>query len=285
MVDDMKKTLKDYFIEAERRKKPNEPEGTPKPTQDKEHDPFSAFDNLFAPKQDHLPAQHNEPRQEPPHHNEPQAGDPRQHRASQADTQRATSGIHHPGMRDLLNRMRDIEADPDDPGYPQQDQENAIQRHVDNHNLPTVAGQNLRAAGVQQPQFHKVANLPGNMLRGIRTLGRHLFRSLTHTPTDDIWMIANLNGQGPNSREEVNSVAHWAREHGEDVGAGNIDFDATIPGYQADIHQYTAGGIRWLVVRDQFGEYIYSWPENESVTPHHTAAVGHQHTTPQIANR
>jgi hypothetical protein len=269
------KTLKEYFFEAERRRKPTEPGQQPKPTMEPEHDPFSAFNDIFNTPQDH-PIAHRpeEPQPQQPHHQP--AHDPRHNRASQHDTLRATQGIHHPGMRDMLNRMRDIEADPDDPGYPTHDQDNAIQHHVDNQNLPAVAGQALQAAGQQNPQFYRVADLPGNMSRAIRTLGRHLFRSLTNTPTDDIWMVANLNGQGPNSVQEVNAVAHYAREHGEDLGDGNIDFAQTIPGYDADIHQYSAGGIRWLVVQDQFGHYIYSWPEQDSV----------QHrNTPQLGNR
>jgi hypothetical protein len=79
-------------------------------------------------------------------------------------------------------------------------------------------------------------------------------------------MIGNLGGQGPNSRQEVNAVAGWVRDTGQRVTDGNIDFDTTIPGYQADIQQWSASGIRWLLVRDEFGDYIYSWPEQDSVT-------------------
>jgi hypothetical protein len=188
-------------------------------------------------------------------------------------------------MRDLLGRMRDIEADPDDPGYPDPDQDNQLAHRVDNRNLPAVAGQALDAGGVQSPQFHKVANLPGNMSRGIRTLGRHLFRSLTRTPTDDIWMIANLGGQGPNTRQEVNAVANWVRNHGDDLGDGDIDFDATIPGYNAEIRQYSAAGIRWLLVQDQFGNYIYSWPEQDSVDARNTRELGNVPNRPRLGNR
>jgi hypothetical protein len=121
-----------------------------------------------------------------------------------------------------------------------------------------------------------VANLPGNMATSIRTLGRSLFRNFTSTPTDDIWMVGNLGGRGPNSSEEVNAVANWIRENGQDLGDGNIDFDRTIPGYNAEIHQYVADGIRWLLVQDQFGQYIYSWPEEDSVDPRNLGALGNR---------
>jgi hypothetical protein len=276
------KKLEDYLREAERKKKPKDSEGEAKPT--KERDPFSAFDNLFTPKQDQpLANRPDEPARDEPQGNAPQH-DPR-NRASQRDTQRAAGNINNPRMGDLLSRMRDIEADPDDAGYPEPDQDNQIAHRVDNRNLPAVAGQALQAGGVQEPDFHKVANLPGNMSRGIRTLGRHLFRGLTRTPTDDIWMIANLGGQGPNTRQEVNAVANWVRNHGDDLGDGNIDFDATIPGYNADIRQYSAAGIRWLLVNDEFGNYIYSWPEQDSVDARNTRELGNVPNRPRLGNR
>lgn len=120
------------------------------------------------------------------------------------------------------------------------------------------------------------------MSRAIRTLGRQLFRSFTQTQTDDIWMVGNLGGQGPNSRQEVNAVASWVRDNGEDIGAGDIDFDTSIPGYQADIQQYSAAGIRWLLVRDEFGDYIYSWPETDSITQRNTPQLGQNR--PRLGN-
>ena len=265
---------------TEPKKKPQDQQGDSKPTKDA--DPFSAFDNLFGTPDD-KPLAKREPEPEEPRQ-ERDPTDPR-NRASQRDTQRAAGGAYNPRMGDLLSRMRDIEADPDDPGYPEPEQgtELAHRDRVDTDNLPTIAGHALDAGGIQNPRFHKVANLPGNMNRSIRTLGRHLFRSLTSTPTDDIWMIANLAGQGPNSRQEVNAVAGWLRSHGEDLGDGNIDFADSIPDYDADIHQYVAAGIRWLVVRDQFGDYIYSWPENDSVDARNTREL--EHDRPRLGNR
>lgn len=194
-----------------------------------------------------------------------QAQAPELRKATQARTQQATQGLATDRMGDVLSRMRNIEPDLDDPGYPEPETTTDLVVRVDTDNLPAIANKQLTQAGVQNPEFHQVANLPGNMSRAIRTLGRQLFRSLTTTPTDDIWMIANLGGMGPNTSLEVNSVANWVRKNGKDLGSGDIDFDTTIPGYTAEIHQYSAGGIRWLLVRDEFGTYIYSWPEDTSV--------------------
>jgi hypothetical protein len=97
---------------------------------------------------------------------------------------------------------------------------------------------------------------------------------MTSTPTEEIQMIANLGGQGPNTTREVNSVANWIREHGDDQGPGNIDFATSIPGYNAEIHNYVAAGIHWLLVRDEFGQYIYSWPEQDSLEHRSAARLG-----------
>ncbi|MEI6420647.1 MAG: hypothetical protein WCP55_00390 [Lentisphaerota bacterium] len=202
---------------------------------------------------------------------------PERRKASAADTARATSGIHNPAMAQRLASMRNIEpeVDDDDWGFADPDPEMALDTEVRTANLPAVAGQALQAAGVQGPDFHKVSNLPGNMSRAIRSLGKQLFRSMTRTPTDDIYVVANLGGQGPNSTQEVNAVAGWVRKNGDALGPGNIDFDTTIPGYNANIHQYSAGGIRWLLVQDEFGNYIYSWPESDSIEHANTPELGH----------
>jgi hypothetical protein len=248
------KSFRDYLQEAEKKK-------TQLKDKDKNTD-WSGLDDLFKPKSEQPLSTVDSPNRDDGDQ------DPRDQRrkAGQGDTLRATRNIEpNQQMRDLLGRMRDIEADDDD-GYPDQEPENLPDVRVNTANLPAVAGQALQAAGVQDPDFHKVSNLPGNMARAIRALGKQLFRSFTHTDTDDIWMVGNLNGQGPNSRSEVNAVASWVRDTGNRITTGEIDFDTSIPGYQADIQQWTANNIRWLLVRDEFGDYIYSWPENDSIT-------------------
>ena len=60
-------------------------------------------------------------------------------------------------------------------------------------------------------------------------------------------------------------MAGYLRDHGKDLGPGDVDFNQVMPGYQADTHMYSAGGIRWMLVKDFAGEYIYCWPETDSV--------------------
>ena len=186
-------------------------------------------------------------------------------KASQADTLSKTAGIGSDDMADMLSRMRNIEVDRDLEAYPEPEPPETLPSvEVNTANLPAVAGQALQAAGVQNPDFHQVANLPGNMADQIRQLGKSLFGSLTMTPTKRIHVVANLGGQGPNSTAEVNAVAGFLKEHGKDLGPGDIDFERVMPGYKAQTHMFSAAGIRWMLVKDFAGSYIYCWPEEDS---------------------
>jgi hypothetical protein len=186
-------------------------------------------------------------------------------KAKQKDTLSKTAGIGSDDMADMLSRMRNIEIDRDLEAYPEPEPPETLPSvEVNTANLPAVAGQALQAAGVQNPDFHQVANLPGNMADQIRQLGKSLFGSLTMTPTKRIHVVANLGGQGPNSSAEVNAVAGFLKDHGKDLGPGDIDFEAVMPGYKAQTHMFSAAGIRWMLVKDFAGQYIYCWPEEDS---------------------
>jgi len=248
----------------------DEPE-PPKKTQTKDkpkfnHDPFQQ-------QQDRPLAN----RQAEPQGSAAQPAAPRMRQATAANTRRAAGNVEPTDqMRDMLGRMRDIEIDPDLADYPADEPTLDISTEVNTENLPAVAGQAIAAAGESSPEFHQVARLPGNMSRMIRQLGKALFGSMTNTPTEDIYMIGNLGGQGPNTRMEVNAVANFVRENGNDMGPGDIDFDAVMPGYSAQTHQYEAAGIRWLLVKDFAGEYIYAWPEADSKNTGNTAQLSNE---------
>jgi hypothetical protein len=210
-------------------------------------------------------------------------------KASVAKTLAATGKIKPTkAMQDMLGKMLDIKLDDDLPSYEASiETESEVQpaktpqRYTDGvepkppETLPTVvvktttlattAEYALRKAGYLVPDFHQVAALPGNIKDQIRQLGRSVFKTMTTTPTNKIFVVANLGGMGPNTDREVQSVADWVRQHGQDYGDGSIDFDRSIPGYEAETHMYTAAGITWLLVKDFAGQYIYAWPEKESV--------------------
>lgn len=241
-----------------------------KPTDTAEKPASKPADDIFKQK----PDQPIVPKDDKAGEKKPEAPQPPSFkRSSQSDTLRRAAGVTPTDqMRDMLSRMRDVEADPDDPGYPQPTRDVTVR--VTPENLPAVVNDALTDAGVLNPDWHVVANLPGNMAQAIRTVGRRLFRAMTRTPTDEIVMIANLQGMGPNTPREINAVASWLRNTGREVSTGSIDFDNFIPGYQADIKMYDAAGARFLLVRDFAGQYIYTWPQNDSVEMNNAPRLG-----------
>lgn len=251
----------------------NEDEKPKKPTKTAEKPASKPADDIFKQKPDQpIVPKGGDEKKDGDKPEEPQS--PQFKRSSQSDTLRRAGGVTPTDqMRDMLSRMRDVEADPDDPGYPQPTRD--IRVRVTPENLPSVVNDALTQSGVLNPDWHVVANLPGNMAQGIRTVGRRLFKSFTRTPTDDIVMIANLQNSGmPNSPREINAVASWLRNSGQEVSTGDIDFDNFIPGYRADIKLYDAAGARFLLVRDFAGQYIYSWPKSDSVEMSNTPRLG-----------
>lgn len=183
---------------------------------------------------------------------------------SKADTARAVSTMNPTdAMRDMMSRIN--VPVPDETETPARDL--VPHEPVTPQNVPATISKEIAMSdpNMVQPTWHTVANLPGNMSRAILTLGKALFGAFTQTPTKDIVMIGNVGGQGPNSTRDVRSVAAWVVENGRAVDDAKIDFGDTIPGYHADVKHYTAGGVRFKLVKDQFGEYIYAWPEADSL--------------------
>jgi hypothetical protein len=186
-------------------------------------------------------------------------------RGSAADTARAVGNITpSDSMRDMMSRINvpaDMDAGDDDTT------DIVPHRPIEPQNVPAVISREIAMSDPHavNPTWHAVSNLPGNMSRAILTLGRALFKAFTRTPTEDIVMIGNVGGQGPNSTREVNSVAAWVKENGRPVDSAKIDFDQTIPGYSASVKHYVVGGVRFKIVKDQFGDYIYAWPETDSL--------------------
>lgn len=139
-------------------------------------------------------------------------------------------------------------------------------------NLPVLLTKQLKQSGTDvgteqgvDPEWHQVKNLPGYMSKQIRVLGRETFKPYTTTPIEDITVIANLMGKGPNTDREVAAVAKWLKTNGTEVGRATMDYGPAMPGYTAETISYSASGMQFLLVQDFMGGYIYAWPESDSV--------------------
>ena len=184
---------------------------------------------------------------------------------SAADTARATANMTPTdAMRDMMSRIN-VPVDDDEIDEPVENL--PVLRNITPQQLPAIISRDIAMSDPHavNPTWHTVANLPGNMSKAIKTLGKAVFRAFTKTPIKDIVTIASVGGHGPNTTREVRSVANWIVKHGRAVDSANIDFDTSMPGYTADVKLFVVGGVRFKLVKDSFGEYIYAWPESDSI--------------------
>ena len=202
---------------------------------------------------------------------------PHMPRASAADTRARTANMNPSElMRDMMSRINP-QAGGDEPELaPEpQDQENAIVARTA-RDVPAVISSAMRVAGVEMPEWHTVNNLPGYQQQPIRGMGRQIFRMFTRTPLEQIQTIANVDGQGPNTDAEMRAVANWLMQNADDLGEVHLDHGQAIPGYRPDVKEYSINGVRFHVVRDLMGQYIYAYPDADATTNQNAARLGGQ---------
>lgn len=232
---------------------------------------------MFEPQKDQPIAKVDKPGEKSSE--KPKADAPKLKAASAADTARAMRGVSATDdMRDMLSRMnvpdelvdREPELDKTDGEEP---------KPPTPSDVPAVISRAIATTdpNAVDPKFHQVKNLPGYMSRAIRAMGRETFKNYTDTPIEEISVIANLGGQGPNSERELNGVSAWLKHNAKEIDKGTLDFGQMMPGYQAQTIRFSTQGVQFLVVRDFAGGYIYAWPEgaagNEIAGPKSTPAL------------
>lgn len=127
-------------------------------------------------------------------------------------------------------------------------------------NMPSIINKEIAEQSPVEPEWHQVKNLPGYLQSGIRAMGRQVFGTYTNTPLEDIQVLANVGGQGPNSKREINAVASWLKDNAERDTQGEMDFSKSIPDYGAQFSIFKHEGYTFMVVQDFAGKYIYVWP-------------------------
>jgi hypothetical protein len=263
--------LRIKFFEAKddepEKKKQDNKSASSKPVKDKEDNDFDA--SMFKPQKSQ-PVAKVDKSDDTPAAGKSKADTPEIKKASAADTAKAMKGVSATdNMRDMMSRINvpddmvanEPELDSDDVAGDEERPE-----PVNPDGVPALISREIAAAmpDTVDPQFHQVKNLPGYMSRAIRAMGRETFKNYTDTPVEDISVLANLGGQGPNSEREINAVASWLKENGTKLDASELGFGDMIPGYSAQTMLYSTAGMRFLVVKDFAGGYIYVWPEGSS---------------------
>jgi len=203
-------------------------------------------------------------------------------RASAASTRAKTQGMTPSDtMRDFMGRINP-EAGAGEPDIEPEDTTNALVARTA-ADVPAVISAAMRVAGVEMPEWHSVNNLPGFSQSNVRGMGRKVFSMFTSTPLEQIQTIANVDGQGPNTDAELRSVASWLMNNADDLGEVKLDHGAAIPGYKPDVKEYSINGVRFHVVRDPMGQYIYAYPDADAKTNTGAGRLGQGQQPPQGA--
>lgn len=224
----------------------------PKPTKTKLGDEVN-LDDLFGTHHFHAPASSNKPKTV----NLKQAGSQR--------TRQAVSGVQMDQQsNDLLGQLDQSGLEDD---RPMRQRANIAMGEPE----PKPPGTDVARRGTDvstegaEPNWHKIEDLPGYMKSAVRAIGRKVFAPMTNTDIEDIDIIANLNGSGPNDDEELRQVGAYLRRNGQRQAEAEMDFNQTVlQGYKADIQIWTAADREFLTVKDHAGHYIYSWPAEDS---------------------
>lgn len=203
--------------------------------------------------------------------NRPKSGNVQKKQAGSAKTKQAVSGIQmDQRSNDLLNQLDQSGLEDDRPARAR-NTTGGIPEPKPPGNEVAVRGQNISKRGTDistdaaEPNWHKIEDLPGYMKSAVRAIGRKVFEPLTNTDIEDIDVIANLNGSGPNTDEELKLVGSYLKRNGTRQSEAEIDFNQTVlRGYKADVQIWTAGDLEFLTVKDFQGQYIYSWPVSDS---------------------
>ena len=133
--------------------------------------------------------------------------------------------------------------------------------------LPAVINKSISNLYDVEPEWHQVKHLPGYMSNAIRAMGERIFDKFTSTPISNIQVIASLHGSGPNSPAELNRTTSWLHKFAEPSQVTKIDFEKIIPGYHANVVVYHIADFAFMLVQDEHGHYIYSWPDKDSKSP------------------
>ena len=148
-------------------------------------------------------------------------------------------------------------------------------------NLPAIFSNKLAiSAGEFFPKWHLVRHLPAYLSEPIRAIGRIALTSFTRMDMENI----RLTGSNIASEAEIGEMMSWIRNNGtyvEQPDKERMTFSGLLDGsqgqgYEALVKLYEVDGVDFLLVRDNHGKYIYSWPTKDRVGLELRLENGHQ---------
>lgn len=76
--------------------------------------------------------------------------------------------------------------------------------------------------------------------------------------------MARVKGLNLNTAEEFKAVQQWAQSEGMLVSEGTVDFP--LWGISPAVKLVNLQELQLLFVKDPFGEYVYAWPQEDSLS-------------------
>ena len=146
-------------------------------------------------------------------------------------------------------------------------------------NAPMDAETKEIAQRIHNVEWNNMMDLPGNMHQMIRNMGRRVFNAFGEQEFENIDVIASIT----NSEEDLDAVAGLVRQFGVPVVQDNIvDFGDTMPGYKAYVGVWGFANQYYMFVKDDHGEYIYTWDNTETNNLQHFEPQSSKQDSPRL---
>lgn len=165
-------------------------------------------------------------------------------------------------MADYISRIKTLYPDNNDEDNDTIDNDTGVTTpDIKTTTLPAIISKELSTQGFE-PEWHQVKNLPGYAVTAIKTFGRQVFKPFTDTPIEDIYVISTLS----NPDDHVKAIATWIKQNGVKNDHAEAKAEDILPGYSGEILMYDVEDFTFMIVKDNFGYYIYGWPASNRLT-------------------
>jgi hypothetical protein len=146
-------------------------------------------------------------------------------------------------------------------------------------NAPTDAETTEIAQRIHDIEWVNMLDLPGNMSQTIRNLGRRVFNAFGEQDFEFIDVVSSIT----HDEEDLDVISGLVRQFGVPVQKDAlIDFQDTIPGYVAHAGVWTFGTQYYMFIKDDMGEYIYTWDNRTTNKLQHTEPMGKDSDRPLL---
>jgi len=146
-------------------------------------------------------------------------------------------------------------------------------------NAPANAETTEIAQRIHDIEWVNMLDLPGNMSQTIRNLGRRVFAAFGEQDFEFIDVVSSIT----HDEEDLDVVSGLVRQFGVPVQKDMlIDFQDTIPGYKAHAGVWTFGTQYYMFIKDEMGEYIYTWDNRTTNKLQHMEPMGNNSNKPLL---